>query len=121
MRATRRSVMVLTGGFLFIASNAMAAELVLFELASCPWCTIWNRTIGPIYPKSEVGRRAPLRRVALGDGIPAGLTLKGPIRYTPTFVLVEEGREVDRIEGYSGEDFFWARIEALVGRRPPSP
>ena len=111
MRATRRSVMALAGGLSLIASNAVAAGLVLF----------WNRTIGPIYPKSEVGRRAPLRRVALGDGVPAGLTLKGPIRYTPTFVLVEDGREVDRIEGYSGEDFFWARIEALVGRLPPAP
>jgi hypothetical protein len=37
----------------------------------------------------------------------------GAIRYTPTFVLAENGKEVGRIEGYPGEDYFWPRLENL--------
>ncbi|WP_370875464.1 thioredoxin domain-containing protein [Methylobacterium amylolyticum] len=108
-------------GLVLLPAAADAAELVLFERRGCPWCTAWDAAIGPIYPKSDVGRRAPLRRVDLDAGPPPGLTLKRPIRYTPTFVLVEDGSELDRIEGYPGEDFFWGRAERLLDRLPASP
>ena len=36
-----------------------------------------------------------------------------PIRYTPTFVLARDGREVGRIEGYPGDSFFWALLDKL--------
>ncbi|GBU15869.1 MULTISPECIES: thioredoxin family protein [Methylobacteriaceae] len=109
------------GGLCLLTPTAEAAELLMFERRGCPWCREWEKVIGPIYPRSEAGRRAPLRRVDLDAGVPPGLTLKRPIRYTPTFVLVEDGRELDRIEGYPGEDFFWGRAERLLGRLPASP
>ena len=34
--------------------------------------------------------------------------------FTPTFVLVREGRELARIEGYPGEDFFWGLLAAML-------
>ena len=42
------------------------------------------------------------------------VALKSAIRYTPTFVLVEDGQEKARIEGYPGEFFFWPRLENLL-------
>ena len=87
-------------GFALWPGSVEAAELVKFERRGCPWCKVWDKEIGSIYPKTEVGKRAPLRRVDLDAGIPPGLTLKRPILYTPTFVLIEDGSEVDRIEGY---------------------
>jgi len=113
--------MAWAGGLALLPATAEAAELLMFERRGCPWCREWERGIGPIYPKSDVGRRAPLRRVDLDAGLPPGLTLRRPIRYTPTFVLVEGGRELDRIEGYPGEDFFWGRAERLLGRLPALP
>jgi hypothetical protein len=93
----------------------------MFQRAGCPWCAIWNREIAPIYPKTELARRAPLRRVDLDRGERPDVTLKSPIRYTPTFVLVDGGREIGRIEGYPGEDFFWGLLEGLVLRLPSQP
>jgi hypothetical protein len=97
---------------------ASAAELYMFRRAGCPWCAAWDREIAPAYDKTEIGRRAPLRMVDIYGEQPP-IALKGRIIYTPTFVLVEKGREVSRIEGYPGNQFFWGLLEALVQRLPP--
>jgi hypothetical protein len=36
--------------------------------------------------------------------------------FTPTFVLVEDGTEAGRIEGYPGEDFFWPLLAKLIAQ-----
>lgn len=97
--------------------TALAAELVMVRRDGCSWCLAWDREIGPIYAKAEVGKRVPLRLVNL-DKEKLGLTLKQPVIYTPTFVLAEDGREVARIEGYAGEHFFWPVLEKLVRELP---
>jgi hypothetical protein len=97
---------------------ASAAELYMFRRAGCPWCAAWDREIGPAYDKTEIGRRAPLRMVDIYGERPP-IALKGRIIYTPTFVLVEKGREVGRIEGYPGNQFFWGLVEGLVQQLPP--
>jgi hypothetical protein len=99
------------------ALPASAAELVMFRRAGCPWCDAWDRDIGAIYGKSEIGRRAPLRQVDLERDRPDVL-LRSPIRFSPTFVLVENGHELGRIEGYPGEDFFWGLLEQAVNQLP---
>ncbi len=96
-----------------LALPAQALELVMFRRAGCPWCLQWDRAIGPIYGKTEFGRAAPIRMVDL-DRDAHGIALARPVVFTPTFVLVEGTRERARIEGYPGEDFFWARLERLV-------
>lgn len=48
----------------------------------------------------------------------ARATLKTPVIYTPTFVLVEHDSEIGRIEGYPGEDFFWSLLERLLLQLP---
>lgn len=44
-----------------------------------------------------------------------------PIRYTPTFVLIENGEELGRIEGYPGDAFFWGLLDRLLQKLPPAP
>jgi hypothetical protein len=103
------------------ATAAPALELVMFRRAGCPWCAAWDREIGPIYAKTEVGRRAPVRFVDLDRPGDAKVAVVSPVRYSPTFVLADEGREIARIEGYPGEDFFWGRLEPLLPKPlPPS-
>jgi hypothetical protein len=100
------------------ASAADAAELVMYRRAGCPWCALWDREVGPVYAKTDIGRRVPLRMIEIDRGVDAAVRLRGPIRYTPTFVLVEDGEERGRIEGYPGEAFFWGLIEDLVENLP---
>ena len=101
--------------------SASAAELVMFRRPGCPWCLRWDREIGGVYAKTAVGRQLPLRMVDL-EGERPKLVLRSPVIYTPTFVLVESGREIGRIEGYAGDDFFWGLLERLAEQaQPPAP
>lgn len=96
------------------AAPAMAAELVMFRRAGCPYCAAFDRAIGPIYPKTDIGKRLPMRQVDLDRSPDGKVILVSPVRFTPTFVLVEQGRELGRLEGYPGEDFFWGLLERLL-------
>lgn len=90
----------------------------MVEEAGCPWCARWNEEIGPVYGLTEEGRRAPLRRVDIHGDWPEGMERPEGLAFTPTFVLVEDGREVGRITGYPGEDFFWPLLQRLMERLP---
>ena len=78
------------------------------------WCAIWDREIAPIYPKTPEGMAAPLRRIDIHDDLPNDITLQSRITYTPTFILVDSGKELSRIEGYPGEDFFWGLLGQML-------
>lgn len=103
-----------------LAQPAFAAELLMLRRAGCPYCATWDRVVGPVYPKSDIGRRAPIRMVDLDRDPPVAVKLDRAVRFTPTFVLVEDGREIGRIEGYPGEDFFWGLLDKLVRNLPPA-
>lgn len=98
------------------APPAAGAELVMFEAAGCPFCARWNREIAPIYPKTEEGKRAPLRRVDIAQPRPADLAAIANVVYTPTFVLIDDGREIGRIVGYGGDEIFWSLLTELVAK-----
>ena len=57
---------------------------------------------------------APLRRVDIHATRPRDLEAIGGVVYTPTFVLFDGCREVGRIVGYPGEDFFWGLLDGLL-------
>lgn len=112
---------LLCAGLLAVGTSGMArAELVLamFERAGCTYCFMWNTDIGPIYPKTRAGEVAPLRRFDLKDRLPEDISLKSKPQFTPTFVLLRDGVEIDRLEGYPGQDFFWGLIEAMLKDQP---
>lgn len=89
--------------------------LLMAEEKGCVWCARWNAEIGPIYPKTGEGRAAPLRRYDLHATTPE-VQLQRGVRFTPTFILIEDGIEVGRIEGYPGEDFFWGLLGMMLDR-----
>ena len=108
-------LLVLLVGFV-IGFPAAAAELIMFEAAGCPYCARWNREIAPIYPKTDEGRRAPLRRVDIAGPRPGDLARIPNIVYTPTFVLLENGKEIGRIVGYGGDEIFWSLLSELFAK-----
>ncbi|UMA66474.1 hypothetical protein LVO79_08545 [Roseivivax marinus] len=89
-------------------------RLVMVEEEGCVWCARWEAEVGDAYPKTDAGRAAPIRRVDITRPIPDDLDLVSPPRLTPTFILVEDGTEHARIEGYPGEDFFWPMVERML-------
>lgn len=99
---------------------ARAAELVMFEEAGCGWCERWNNEIGIVYHQTREGRRAPLRRVDIHERRPPDLAHVRVVNFTPTFVLMEDGREYGRIVGYPGENFFWPLLNDLLAKLPSS-
>lgn len=121
IRRHRRSAGWLAVLLLTLASGgAQAAELVMFERAGCPWCRNWDREIAPIYPKTPEGARAPLRRVSLDQPLGPAWKLDPPVFYSPTFVVMDDGREIGRITGYSNAESFWGLLSGIMRRIPPA-
>lgn len=94
---------------------ARAVELVMVEQPGCYTCKLWNAEIAPIYPRTEAGKFAPLRREQLHDR-PDDLSYARTVNFTPTFILIDDGQELARLEGYPGADFFWWHIETMLAK-----
>ena len=101
---------------LMAIGTAAAAEpqLIMVEQPGCAYCAAWDDEIAPVYDNTEEGAYAPLQRAQLREGAPEGIEYDRPVRFTPTFVLVDEGRELARIEGYPGEHFFFPLLDELL-------
>ncbi len=91
-----------------------AAELVMVEQPGCVYCLAWDHQLGPIYPKTSEGQFAPLRKIQISDTTDSEINFDRRISFTPTFVLVENNTELARIEGYTGDDFFWAILSMML-------
>jgi Thioredoxin-like domain len=98
------------------ASAAPAAGrhvLIMFDRDNCPYCKRWHAEIGSHYGRTEEGRFAPLLRRQIAAPAPDFIK---DVRYTPTFVLTDGERELGRIVGYSGPDFFWANLSVILAK-----
>lgn len=102
--------------FAVLAGRLEAAQLIMVEQDACEWCEVWNEEVGVVYHKTTEGKAAPLRRVDIHDKMPEDLQFITGLVYTPTFVLVDKGKEIGRIRGYPGEDFFWGLLQQLIGK-----
>lgn len=87
--------------------------MVMVEQAGCIYCARWDREIAPIWPKTEEGRAAPLRRVDIHD-LPDDIEFASRPVLTPTFVLTIDGVEQARLEGYAGDEFFWVLTRDML-------
>jgi len=117
----RLAVPFLAAALLFMGffGSARADQLVMVEQDGCHWCARWNKEIAHIYPKTEEGLRAPLLRVNLRD-LPDEIVFTSRPVFTPTFVLIRDGKELGRIEGYAGDEFFWFLLGQLFDAQPPT-
>lgn len=102
----------------FAGPAAAEINLAMFEEHGCVWCEKWNKEIGPIYHKTDEGKIAPLVRYDVHSTDYSQFELKSRPYFTPTFILMEDGKELSRIEGYPGEDFFWALLGMMIDKLP---
>ncbi|QFS83834.1 hypothetical protein FIU97_13885 [Roseivivax sp. THAF40] len=89
-------------------------RLIMVEQPGCAYCAAWDDEIAPTYPNTAEGSFAPLLRAQLRDGAPDGVTYERRVNFTPTFILIDEGEEVARLEGYPGEHFFWPVLSQML-------
>ncbi|NVK61697.1 MAG: thioredoxin family protein [Rhodobacteraceae bacterium] len=98
-----------------LAGQAIAeVRLVMVSQPGCAYCARWEAEIAPAYPNTAEGRFAPLLRADLRQGAPEGITYERKVLFTPTFILVDNGSELARLEGYPGEDFFWPLLSRML-------
>ena len=86
----------------------------MVDQRACVYCVKFNRQIAKTYPDTVAGEIAPLRRVSRLKKWPSDLAGIVPAYATPTFILVDEGREVGRFAGYSEPETFWMRLQPLL-------
>ena len=98
-------------------------RLLMLDQAGCIWCARWDTEVGSVYARTPEGRRAPLLRQRITGRLPEGVSIERPAHFTPTFVLLREGAEIGRIEGYPGEEFFYGMLDRLLdeGDEPATP
>jgi hypothetical protein len=96
-----------------VPAFANETVLVMVDDKACVYCAKWDREVSAAYMASPEGKFAPLERRTKGhrdlNGLPG-------LRFTPTFVLLERGREVGRIIGYGGDDQFWGELDRLLSK-----
>ena len=100
------------------ACSAHAAELIMVEEHGCVYCERFNREIAPAYSKTSEGKQAPLRRLLLSEPWPSQLQDVRPATVTPTFILINDGQEVDRLIGYPGDEHFWFLLNTMLEKLP---
>jgi len=101
----------------FTALPARAGELIMFDRKGCPWCAKWHAEIGVEgYAATAHARQAPLRVFVLGNPPPPDIKQLMPIVGTPTFVLVDNGVEIDRFEGYPSKGVFFGRLQLALDK-----
>lgn len=95
--------------------------LLMIEEKWCAWCQRWDREVGVVYDKTSEGRAAPLQRHDIHAPLSEGISLVRSAHYTPTFVLLRDGIELGRIEGYPGEEFFYGLLRKLLEAAEQKP
>lgn len=131
-RATRSiAVWLLCLGLVWIGasegsmSQALAREpstpfaLIMVDDPACRFCRKFDAEVGPGYPSTRQGRIAPLIKLRR-DSYELGALGLAPAVYTPTFILMRGKREVGRMTGYPGAEYFFEELDTLIERAQPS-
>ncbi|WP_245155535.1 SoxS protein [Paracoccus ravus] len=99
------------------ASRLRAAprlQLLMIRRKGCAYCAQWDSEIAPIYADHPEGRAAPLLMVDVNGPYPDGLALDRMPWLTPGFILLRDGIEVTRYEGYPGEAHFFPMLRKML-------
>ena len=88
-------------------------NLVMVEEHGCPYCRAWMRDVGEFYHKTSEGKFAPLMRMDM-DGARKKFNLN--VNFTPTFVILKNGKEAGRLIGYIDDSFFWPKLDTILAK-----
>lgn len=89
-------------------------ELLVIEVAGCNVCDLVRSYIQPAYEQSPHARQVPMRYIDVTTKDELDLGLNERIATVPTIVLMRDGREVDRVVGYTGPHNFLIAISTML-------
>ena len=113
--------------FFIMTTTAMAAELIMFSMASCGYCQAFLKEVAPTYADSEAAKLLPLRIISMDRRAAPKWYDKAynarkidSIAGTPTFVVFDNGEERARLIGYNGKERFYEDITNFIesNRKP---
>ena len=92
-----------------VSPQTAAAESRLIMVTSdhCPSCQAWELDVGRVYDKSPYSTILPLTRVEIGSKMPGSVTFQKPVVGTPSFLIIHNGQEIGRQNGYFDAEMFW--------------
>jgi hypothetical protein len=94
--------------------RASRLELIVIEVAGCTICDLVRLHIQPAYEASPRARQLPMRYVDITNMDEMKLGLAARVATVPTIVLMRDGREVDRITGYTGPRHFFVALGEML-------
>lgn len=90
-------------------------ELIVLEVANCTYCDVFRQVVLPRYQRSKRAGELPIRFVDLNDPAADQLRLSSSVTIVPTVVMMREGAEIGRINGYMGPEAFFQSISQTFG------
>ena len=90
-----------------LQTAAADSRLIMVTSDYCPSCQAWELDVGKVYDKSPYATTLPLTRVEIGSKMPGGVTFQKPVVGTPTFLIIHNGQEIGRQNGYIDAEMFW--------------
>ena len=95
-------------------TTAADSRLIMVTSDLCPYCQAWELDVGKVYDKSPYAPTLPLTRVEIGSKMPGGVIFQKPVVGTPTFLIIHNGQEIDRQNGYIDAEMFWWWLSGYV-------
>ena len=107
--------------FFMMTTSALAAELIMFSMASCGYCQNFLKEVAPTYADTEAAKLLPLRIISMDrktapkwfDQAYNKGKIDGVVG-TPTFIVFDSGEEKARLIGYQGKDRFYDDINRFI-------
>ena len=94
--------------------------LIYVYSPECGACRQFDGEVGAIYSKTNESLALPMERVLIDDWQAKRHQLvecaSAAVIGTPTFLLIQNCRELDRITGYSDAELFWLGHRRMMNR-----
>ena len=94
--------------------------LIYVYSPECGACRQFDGEVGAIYPKANESLALPMERVLIDDWQAKRHQLvecaSAAVIGTPTFLQIQNCRELDRITGYSDAELFWLGHRRMMNR-----
>ncbi|MEE9587912.1 MAG: hypothetical protein V3V97_07820 [Hyphomicrobiaceae bacterium] len=117
MRLFAFVVCVLLAALIVAVPDKTESRLIVFDGSGCRECTQLREYVVRPYLASKARNQVPMEIVDIASLGTSGHALRAPIRTLPTIVIVQDGREVARMAGYSGPDRFYDFLATSLGAK----
>ena len=116
-----KNIIITIALFFIMTTSAVAAELIMFSMASCGYCQKFLKEVAPTYAQTEHAKLLPLRIISMDrknapkwyDKAYNAKKIDG-IAGTPTFVVFDNGEEKARLIGYQGKERFYEDMTKFI-------